>query len=38
MVSLFATCNSDDTFIFRESKLQEEGEVWQRWIKGVIKN
>lgn len=30
-------CKSDDTFIFRESKLQEEGEVWQRWIKGVIK-
>lgn len=30
-------CRSTDTFIYRESKLQEEGEVWERWIKGVIR-
>lgn len=29
-------CTSTDTFIYRESKLLEEGEVWKRWIKGVI--
>jgi hypothetical protein len=29
-------CSGNDTFIYRESNLQEEGEVWQRWIKGVI--
>lgn len=31
-----AQCQGTDTFIYRESKLQEEGEVWHRWIKGVI--
>ena len=30
-------CNSTETFIYLESKLQEEGEVWHRWIKGVIR-
>lgn len=30
-------CSGNDTFIYRESNLQEEGEVWQRWIKGVIR-
>jgi len=29
-------CQSTDTFIYRESKLQEEGETWERWVKGVI--
>jgi hypothetical protein len=29
-------CGCVDTFIYRESQLQEEGEVWERWIKGVI--
>jgi transcription elongation factor Elf1 len=29
-------CGGTDTYIFRESNLQEEGEVWKRWIKGVI--
>ncbi len=29
-------CQCDDTFIYRESNLQEEGETWKRWIKGVI--
>ena len=29
-------CQGTDTFIYRESQLQEEGEVWERWIKGVI--
>jgi hypothetical protein len=29
-------CESTDTYIYRESALQEEGEVWTRWIKGVI--
>lgn len=30
-------CGGTDTFIYRKSKLQEEGEVWERWIKGVIR-
>lgn len=29
-------CGGTDTFIYRESKLQEEGEMWKRWIKGII--
>jgi len=29
-------CGDTDTFIYRESKLQEEGDTWERWIKGVI--
>lgn len=29
-------CGNTDTFIYRESQLQEEGETWKRWIKGVI--
>jgi len=29
-------CRGTDTSIYRESDLQEEGEVWKRWIKGVI--
>lgn len=31
-----AHCGNTDTFIYRESPLQEEGEFWQRWVKGVI--
>jgi hypothetical protein len=30
-------CTGTDTFIFRESGLQENGETWARWIKGVIR-
>lgn len=30
-------CASTDTYIYRESQLQEEGETWERWIKGVIR-
>jgi hypothetical protein len=33
---LCAHCGEVDTFIYRESQLQEEGETWERWIKGVI--
>ena len=29
-------CRGTNTFIYRKSKLQEEGDVWHRWIKGVI--
>jgi hypothetical protein len=29
-------CGQSGAFIYRESKLQEEGEIWARWIKGVI--
>lgn len=29
-------CQSDDTFIYRKSNLQEDGEIWERWIKSVI--
>jgi hypothetical protein len=29
-------CHGVDTYIYRESKLQEQDEVWKRWIKGVI--
>ncbi|MBM3335310.1 hypothetical protein FJY63_11670, partial [Candidatus Sumerlaeota bacterium] len=31
-----ASCRNTDTFIYRESRLQEEGETWKRWVKGVI--
>lgn len=31
-----ANCGSTDTYIYRKSSLQEKGEVWERWIKGVI--
>lgn len=31
-----AHCHGTDTFIYRESTLQEKGETWERWIKGVI--
>ena len=31
-----ANCDDTDTYIYRESTLQENGEVWERWIKGVI--
>lgn len=35
---LCATCQSVDTYIYRESPLQEgQGEYWRRWIKGVIR-
>lgn len=30
-------CGGNDTFIYRHSELQEKGEVWERWIKGVIR-
>jgi hypothetical protein len=29
-------CGSIDTFIYRESKLQEKGRKWERWIKGIF--
>jgi hypothetical protein len=29
-------CGKTDTFIYRESRLQEEGETWERWIKAVL--
>lgn len=38
---LCSRCDSINTFIYRESKLQErdengEPDIWQRWIKGII--
>jgi hypothetical protein len=30
-------CNSDGAYIFKESKLQEKGEIWTRYIKGIIR-
>lgn len=32
-----ANCNGTDRYIYKSSELQEEGEVWKRWIKGVIR-
>lgn len=29
-------CKEQDTHIYRRSNLQEEGDIWERWIKGVI--
>ncbi|MCX7001352.1 MAG: hypothetical protein NT106_13825 [Candidatus Sumerlaeota bacterium] len=30
-------CKSTDTYIYKKSKLQEPGDFWERWIKGVIR-
>jgi hypothetical protein len=30
-------CGNDDAFIYRESMLQEKGDFWIRYIKGVIR-
>jgi hypothetical protein len=33
---LCSHCGSTDTYIYRESNLQEKGLKWKRWIKGII--
>lgn len=30
-------CKSTDTYIHKSNDLQEPGEIWERWIKGVIR-
>ncbi len=30
------SCKKDNAYIYQKSTLQEEGEVWERYIKGVI--
>ena len=30
------SCGSADAYIYQESKLQEKGEIWKRFVKGVI--
>jgi hypothetical protein len=29
-------CSSTDTYIYKSSVLQENGETWERWIRGII--
>ena len=31
------TCKQPNAYIYRSSKLQEQGQTWDRWIKGVIR-
>ena len=32
-----AICGHTGAYVYRESKLQEKGQTWPRWIKGVIR-